>query len=121
MSEEEPAHDPRARVERHHDLGPKSIQRSPQDGALPPISDLGESGTTNQMGVQLEPTHQWIALGEFNFSRLGQAAHPGAQSIWFAFMAARKNAKARHAGSVRDIFDYAGQKRVEILEAAEDA
>src|SRR4051812_13790865 len=121
MSKEKPAQDAVPRVERHHDLGAKVVQRPPQDGALATVSDLRQTRSTNEMGVKLEPAHQSVTLAKFNFARLGQAAHSRAQAIRFAFMTARKNSKACHARRVRHVFHDTGQECIDIIEAAENA
>src|SRR6476469_1189076 len=121
MAKEEPTQDAVAGIERHQDLGAESIERSPQNGPLPAICDFREARSIDQMRMKFKPAHERIAFAKFDIGRLRKAAHPGAQTVRFAFVTTRKNSEARHTGGIGDVFDHAGQKGFDVFEFSENA
>ncbi len=74
-----------------------------------------------EMGVQLEPAYQRIALAVFKFVALRQTAQAGAQAEALAFATAGKHADPGDHRGVGQAFHHAVHERVHILETTKDA
>ena len=120
MADEEPADDAAARVQRHDDFGAEGVERATHQGAVRLIG-LREAAARDEVRMQFEPAHERIAFRVFDFVCLRQAAQARAQAVAIALPDTRENADPRDAGGVCHAFDDAGEQRLDVVEAPEDA
>src|ERR1700736_5189542 len=84
MAKKQPTDDVTARIKWGHHFGAKTVESAPKNRALPPFADITEIGTIDEMGVQLEPANERIALSKLQFLGLRQATQTGAEPITIA-------------------------------------
>ena len=84
MTEEKPAADLVARVQRDDHFGADSIERAPEQFSLRLISSLREMRAADEVRVQLKPTNERIAFAVFKIVCLRQTTQAGSQPIALA-------------------------------------
>ena len=108
MTEKEPADNAPARVQRDDDFRAEGIKRATQQGTLC-LLGLSEMAPANQMGVELKPAHQRIALAVFHLRGFRETAQAGTQAIMLALPHPRKESDAGHAGGIGHSFHHRGE------------
>ena len=121
MAKKKPSDDPAMRMQRHDDLGAKSIERAAHEKTLSLIGRLREIVAADQMGMEFEPADQRIAFAIFHLVCFGQATQAGAEPVTFALPDPGKNADARDAGSISHPFGHAGQQCFHVFKPPENA
>ena len=120
VAEEEPADDSASCMQRHDHFRTEGIESTPHQDPLSLIGCLRKIAPADEMGVELEPAHERIALAVFHFISFRQAAQAGPQTIAVALPDTGKNAYARDAGCIRDTFDNARKESLYVFKAAKN-
>src|SRR5688572_5416281 len=115
MAEKKPANHTPARVERHDDLGPDGVERTPHQRALLRIVGLAKVVSANEMRVPFEPADQRIALAIFDLGGFRKATHARPKAISFSLPNLGENAHATDAGGVSHAFDHIGEQSLDVV------